>query len=231
MSSEPGPLALVGGGEWSDGCEFDRELLDAAGTDDVLVLPTAAAYERPERAALAAGLWFDRLGARVEALMVLGRPDADDDATAERVRAARFVYLGDGSPLHLRSVLKGSKVFAALVAAWEGGAVVAGSGAGAMVLCDPMVDPRGGALTVGLGLVDRLAVVAHFGSAGEDAHGEKLHRSVVLAPHGLPVVGIPERTAVIREPTGRWRSAGARVPAVFVNGVADPLGLGALSPA
>lgn len=231
MSSERGLLALVGGGEWSDGCEFDRELLATAGTGEVLVLPTASAYERPERAALAAGLWFDRLGARVEALMVLGRADADDDAAADRVRAARFVYLGDGSALHLRSVLKGSKVFAALRAAWEGGAVVAGSGAGAMVLSDPMVDPRGGALTVGLGLVDRLAVVTHFGAAGEDAHGEKLHRSVVLAPRGLPVVGIPERSAVILEPTGRYRSAGARAPAVFVNGALEPLGLDALSAA
>ena len=56
-----------------------------------------------------------------------------------------------GSPMHLRSVLKGSAVLAALREAWRGGAVVAGSSAGAMVLTDPMVDPRGGALTVGLG--------------------------------------------------------------------------------
>ena len=35
-----GTLALVGGGEWRDGCSFDAGLLDAAGTTDVLVLPT-----------------------------------------------------------------------------------------------------------------------------------------------------------------------------------------------
>jgi len=37
----------------------------------------------------------------------------------------------------------------ALLDTWRRGAVVAGSSAGAMVLTDPMVDPRGGALTVG----------------------------------------------------------------------------------
>ena len=55
--------------------------------------------------------------------------------------------------MHLRSVLKDSAVYEAMLAAYRGGAVVAASGAGATVLCDPMVDPRGGAYTVGLGFV------------------------------------------------------------------------------
>ena len=53
------------------------------------------------------------------------------------------MYLADGSPLHLRSVLKESALFEALLAAYHGGGVVAASGAGATLLCDPMVDPRG----------------------------------------------------------------------------------------
>jgi cyanophycinase len=60
------------------------------------------------------------------------------------VRAARFIYIAGGSPLHLKSVLKGSATFDALREAWSGGAVVAGSAAGAMVLTDPMVDPAAG---------------------------------------------------------------------------------------
>ncbi len=225
--SDPGTLALVGGGEWTAGCDFDRDLLEASGTDRVVVLPTAAAYEHPERRALAAARWFGALGAEVEGLMICSRADAMDPGAAEVVRQARFVYLSGGSPLHLRSVLMGSPVFTALREAWSAGAVVAGSGAGAMALTDPMVDPRGGALTVGLGLVDRLAVVP-LSDAGQDAQGEKLHRSVVLAPAGLPVVVVPERTAVIRMPHGGWRSAGEGVPIVYLNGEPDPLGTGAL---
>jgi cyanophycinase len=219
---------LVGGEEWSPGCSFDEELLAASGTDHIVVLPTAAAYEKPERTVLAAGQWFEALGAQVEGLMVLSRSDAEDPAMAAVLRRARFIYLSDGSPLHLRSVLKGSKVYGALEAAWRDGAVVAGSAAGAMVLSDPMVDPRGGALTVGLGLVEQLAVVPNFGDVDQDAHGEKLHRSVALAPREVPVVGIPDRTALIRSGDGTWRSAGAGAVTVYVGGAPAPEGLAAL---
>jgi cyanophycinase len=228
VSDQRGTLALVGGGEWSAGCSFDQELLEASGGTEVLVLPTAAAYERPERVVVSAAEWFATLGAQVEGLMVLTRADAEDPGAAEVVRRARFVYLSGGSSLHLRSVLKRSAVFAALREAWERGAVVAGAGGGAMALTDPMVDPRGGALTVGLGLIEGLAVFTHLGDAAEDAHGVKLHRSVTLAPAGLPVVGLPERSAVIRDPSGRWRSVGVEGPSVFVNGALAPDGLAVL---
>jgi len=215
-------LALVGGGEWSEGCDFDAELLAASGGDEVLVLPTAAAYEHPEKAVHSAESWFASLGGRARGLMVLGRADAEDAAFAAEVRAGHFLYLAGGSPMHLRSVLKASAVWEALLDAWRHGAVVAGSSAGAMVLTDPMVDPRGGALTVGLGMVEELAVIPHFG----DENAEKVHRSIALAAPGLPVVGLPERTALIRDPDGGWRQAGRGTVQVFVSG--KPAGLDAL---
>jgi cyanophycinase len=90
-----------------------------------------------------------------------------------------------------------------------------------------MVDPRGGALTLGLGLVDNLTVVPHFGDEHDDAHGQKLERTVAMAPAALPVVALPVRTALIREGDGTWRSEGAGTPVVFVGG-AQTEGLGAL---
>ncbi len=124
--------------------------------------------------------------------------------------------------MHLRSVLKASAVWEALLEAWREGAVVAGSSAGAMVLTDPMVDPRGGALTVGLGMVEQLAVIPHFGHE----NAEKVHRSIALAAPGIPVVGVPERTALIRDADGAWREAGAGKVEVFVSG--EPAGFEAL---
>jgi cyanophycinase len=228
MDRTPGIVALVGGGEWSEGCAFDAGFLAASGASDVLVLPTAAAYEHPERLVVRAGEWFEPLGGRVEGLMVLSRGDAEDDGAAGVMRKARFIYLAGGSPMHLRSVLKGSKVWDALVGAWEDGAVVVGSSAAAMVLTDPMVDARGGGLTIGLGLLSGVAVVPHFGDTHEDTHGEKLHRSVLLAPEEVPVAGIPERTALIRDPITGWRSEGVGRVAVYVDGARADGGLSAL---
>jgi cyanophycinase len=230
QASTPGSgrIALIGGGEWEPGCSFDSELMAASGSNEVLILPTAAAYEHPERSVAKAAEWFATLGGRVEGLMVLARADAEDDGAAAVMRNARFVYLNGGSPMHLRSVLKGSKVWDALVEAWKSGAVIAGSSGAAMALTDPMVDARGGGLTLGLGLVRDVAVVPHFGDTRDDTHGQKLHRSVLLAPKGTPVAGVPERTALIREPDGTWRMAGEGTVAVFVNGALSEDGLGSL---
>jgi cyanophycinase len=222
----PGPLALIGGAEWTPGCTFDAELWELSGRASVTVLPTAAAYEHPQRAVEAATRWFADLGARTKAVMVLGRADAEQPASAKAVRGSRFIYMGGGSPLHLRSVLKDSKVWAALVEAWLDGAVVAGSSAGAMVLADPMVDPRGGALTLGLGLVRNVAVLPHSDTWSD----EKAHRTVTLATGHLRIAAIDERTALIRDPDGRWRTSGSGVVTVYVDGRPAPLDVLSSSP-
>ena len=210
----PGPLALVGGAEWREGCTFDRALLDESGAEEVVVLPTAAAYEHPERAVETAERWFAGLGAKARGLNLLARPDADDEANVAAIRHARFLYLSGGSPLHLRSVLKDSPAWDALCQAWEGGAVLAGSSAGAMALCDPMVDPRGGAFTLGLGLLAQVAIIPHHNTWSE----EKAKRTITLAPKGLPIVGIDERTALIRGADGTWGVDGVGGVVVFVDG-------------
>lgn len=223
--SRPGPLCLVGGAEWTEGCTFDQELWERAGRPEVVVLPTAAAYEHPARQVEAATAWFAGFGATVRGLMVLARPDADDAEAAAIVADARFVYLGAGSPLHLRSVLKDTAVWSALAHAWAGGAVIAGSSSGAMVLGDPMVDPRGGALTLGLGLIDHLALLPHYDTWSQ----EKAERTVELATGHLRIAAIDERTALIREPDGTWRTAGAGGVTVYVDG--RPTGIEALGTA
>lgn len=213
---------MVGGGEFTEGCTFDADLVGVGGATEVLVLPTGAAYEHPGRLVERAVGWFDRLGVTARGLDVLARPDAQSADLAAQVAASRFTYLVGGSPMHLRSVLKDSAVWEALVAAWHDGATIAGSSAGAMVLCDPMVDPRGGAFTLGLGLLTGLAVIPAHDSWSEDA----AHRTRQMSPAGLVLAGIDERTALLRDPDGSWRVAGAGQVEVFLGG--DPADLSAL---
>jgi cyanophycinase len=207
MTHRSGTLALVGGDEWTDKCRpIDELLLGRAGTRDVVVIPAAAAFEHPQRAVDRATQYFEKLGAHVEGLQVVNRRDAQADANVSVVRAAKFVYIADGSPLHLRSVLKGSALYGALEYAYrDRGAVVAASGASATVLCDPMVDPRGGAYTVGLGLVSGFAIFPYHGTAADHLR----ERSIDLLSPNVALVGVDEQTAIVLDNAGTWTVAGA----------------------
>lgn len=199
-----GTLALVGGKEFTDGCTFDRSLLDAAGATEVVVIPTAAAYEHPGRAVDAATAYFAPLDVEVRGLELVSRPDALDEAIVATIRDARCVYLVGGSAMHARAVLMHSPAWDAVVGAWDDGATIVGSSAGAQVLCDPMVDARGGAFTLGLGLIEQVAVVTQRNQWSAEA----LHRTRSLSAPDLVVLGVDEATAAIRAPDGTWRSEG-----------------------
>lgn len=200
-----GVLALVGGAEWTDGCDFDAELLTASGRDQVVVLATAAAFENPAKAEERATTWFKGLGAQTSAVPVYSRASAMDEAQAGAIRDASFIYLSGGSAMHLRSVLMDTPVWTAVTEAHADGAVLAAAGASATVLCDAMVDPRGGGFSVGLGLVDHLSLIPRYDRWSID----KSRRTEQLAPKNLVLVGIPDRAALIRDRDGTWRSAGA----------------------
>ncbi|MHB8263273.1 MAG: Type 1 glutamine amidotransferase-like domain-containing protein [Acidimicrobiales bacterium] len=223
MVTEPGQLIFSGGADWEGREMVDREFLQASGGSEVAVLPTAAAYQRPASVIDAAGGRWAALGAGIREVPVLTRRDAEDESNANMLRQSRFIYIGDGSSLHLRSVLQYSKVFKGLVDAWHNGAVVMGEGAGAMVLCDPMIDIRGGALTLGLGVVRGVAVLT--GLDRESA--EKVHRSIVLAAPTHCVAGIEGAAMLIRERGGSWRVEGEGHVSIFRHG--QQVGMDALS--
>ena len=219
MDDIHGALALVGGGEWHEGTHFDERLLEASGASEVLVLPTAAAYEFPDRAVKFAADYFERLSIKIRPLMVLSHSDALEAENAAAISEARFIYLGGGSPLHLRSVLKDTPCWEAIIAAWKSGATIAGSSAGGMVLTDPMVDPRGGAFTLGLGLIRNIAFVPHYSSWSHD----RRKRTLELGGEGLVTVGVDEQTALIRWPDGIWEAEGAGEVVAYRRGEAVDL--------
>lgn len=209
-----GTLALVGGGEFTEGCSFDAGLLEISGASEVLVVPTGAAYEHPERLVEQAISWFDRLGVPARAVNVLARPDALSPDHAATLAVSTFTYLVGGSAMHIRSVLKESPVWDAMAAAWNAGGVLAASSAGAMVMGDPMVDPRGGAFTLGLGLMSGVAVIPAPDRWSEDA----AHRTRKMSPAGLVLANVDGRTALIRAADGSWRVEGAGQVAFFQDG-------------
>ena len=72
-------------------------------------------------------------------LHVMRRGEAMELGPANRVRAARAVYLVGDQPLHLRSVLKDTPLFEALKEVLADGGLVVAVGGSADALCDPMI--------------------------------------------------------------------------------------------
>ena len=105
--------------------------------------------------------------------------------------------------------------------------MLAASGAGATLVCDPMVDPRGGAYTVGLGVVQNLAIFPYHGTAADHLR----ERSIDLLPSNAKLVGIDEETALIRDPAGKWRTAGVGTVTVYEGPDATEFAPGATLPA
>ncbi len=198
-----GTLILVGGQEFHPDATFEVHAAQEAG-GTVLIVATAAAFERPERAVATARRAFEPYGVEVRELPLYERRDAFEQSIVAQLRHARCTYIVGGSPFHLRAVLRATPAFDAVAEAVAGGATLLASSAGAMVLGDPMVDPRGGALTVGLGLIERLSVIPHANTWPSDLR----QRTVRLAPPDVVVAEIDEATGLLCDPLGSLRAVG-----------------------
>jgi cyanophycinase len=216
----PGPVALVGAGEFlAPMAEFDRGLLAATGRSRprVVILPTASAPDGEDvfRSWADMGVeHFGSLGAEVEPVLVRDVAEGHDAAALQAVGEADLVYLSGGHPRFLVEVLHGSPLGAALVRAHARGALIAGCSAGAMAIVGRSMDfrvipklrmplPVPIQWPIGLGLVEGVAVLPHY-----DAWPEPLSALVALqAPRGSVVLGIDEDTAVVGS-NGGWQVHG-----------------------
>lgn len=191
------PLLLTGGASPTTTPARTAAIVGTFTSSQVLVLPTAAAYLHPERQLVELAEALGPFDLELEGLMVLSHADAQHADLAASVAAARTIWLTSGNALHLRSVLAHSAVLDALVSAYATGATIVAEGAAASAIVEPMVDPRGGALTLGLGLELGLAVVVHDGS---DPEGARLTRTVQMAPPEVLVVDLaPDAGIAVRD--------------------------------
>jgi cyanophycinase len=195
-------LVLQGGGPFVGNDQLDQEVL-AATSGYVAVLPTAEAFENPNDLVAAAQAWALRLGREIRVCEVYNRHDANEDHHAKTLRKAGAVYVVGDSPIHLRSALKDTLIFDALQEQFSDGLLVAAGGSAA-ALCDPMIDPRGGAFALGLGLVSGIAMIAE----SETWSADRLHRTLQLA--NTSVAEVPTGAAMLRV-DGAWSTRGAVV--------------------
>ncbi|MBC8161389.1 MAG: Type 1 glutamine amidotransferase-like domain-containing protein [Roseiflexaceae bacterium] len=201
-----GAIMLAGGAEFGGRmAEVDRAALELAGGVDapVRIIPAAAAPDNNhDRAGQNGVRWFRSLGARdIAALALIDTASANDVAIAAALRAARLIYLLGGFTGYLGQTLAGSEGWRAALDAHAVGALIAGSSAGAMVLCEWYYDPSSGRVVAGLGLVPNACVLPHHNTFGKGW----AHKLSALLP-AVTLVGIDERTGMISAGTGDERS-------------------------
>jgi cyanophycinase len=192
-------VVLQGGGPFTANDEFDAQILSAH-PGYVAILPTAEAFENPDDLVQLSVAWAKRLGITTKLCAVYSRADAREESFATIIAQAAVVYVVGDSPIHLRSTLKDTVVFDAVAAH---SCVVATAGSAA-AMCDPMVDPRGGAFALGLGLVRGIAAITE----SEKWPDERLQRTLSLA--NTSVAQIPTGAALIYD-NGTWSTHGAVV--------------------
>jgi cyanophycinase len=211
-----GWLALAGGAEFQRGCdEADRMLIAAAGGMGarVAILPTAAAAEGAPKMAAANGVrHFNRLGAQAEGVMIVDAATANDGSLAAQLAAARLIYITGGDPDYLLRSLKGSLAWQVILDTWNDGAVLAGSSAGAMALCDALWNPSASRVEPGLGVVRPAVVIPHHRVGSEWV--ERLRDAL---GNDYSILGIAEQTALIWDSVG-WRVAGPGGVTIYARG-------------
>ena len=116
-----------------------------------------------------------------------------------------------GFTRYLAETLSESLAWQAMVSAHRAGAVIAGSSAGAMVLCEHYFDPNSGKVLPGLNLLPKMCVLPHHDTFGKD-WAPRLTR---LLPGAL-LIGIDEETGLLNDgPEGQWTVYGKGAVTVY----------------
>ncbi len=165
----------------------------------VVVIPTASSV--PDEVVEVYSTVFSRLGcAEVSSVNPTSRQSSADADLAAVVDNATGIFISGGNQLKLSQLIVGTPLGEALLRAYQRGAVVAGTSAGASIMSQFMISmgeegvtprQRSSQLTVGLGLLPGVIVDQHFDQRAR--YGRLL--SLVAGSPSLLGMGIDEDTA------------------------------------
>ncbi|CAB5152044.1 hypothetical protein D3OALGA1CA_4674 [Olavius algarvensis associated proteobacterium Delta 3] len=204
-----GYMLLEGGAEFNGRmADADRRAMALAGGEDarISIIPAAAAPDNNQLRAGNNGVrWFRKLGAlQVEALPLVDGITANDPAISGVLRQSHLIFIPGGFPGYLADTLKGSLCWRAVTEAEHAGGVIAGSSAGAMVLCEYFYDPSLNQVARGLNRIHGACVIPHH-----DTYCSKWVRFLQDMLPDTTLVGIAEQTGMINEGRkGAWHVYG-----------------------
>ena len=199
-----GYLLLEGGAEFGGRMrDSDLKAIELAGGFEapIRIIPTAAAPDNNyQRAGNNGTRWFQSLGAKdVVSLPLIDKASASDASIAKSLQAAKLIYMLGGFTGYLGETLIGSLAWEAALEAYRSGAVIAGSSAGAMVMCEFYYDPSAQRVVKGLNLVPNSLVLPHHNTFGK-SWAPQLTKQVP----DVTLIGIDEQTGMLDDGAGTW---------------------------
>ena len=211
-----GYLLLEGGAEFGGRMrDPDLKAIELAGGVEapIRILPTAAAPDNNHQRAGNNGIrWFQSLGAKnVISVPLIDKASANDESIAKSLREAKLIYMLGGFTGYLGETLKESATWEAVLEAYRNGAVVAGSSAGAMVMCEFYYDLNQGQVIEGLNLVSNSIVLPHHNTFG------KSWASRLLEIVRVNLIGIDEQTGMIDDGAKTWTVYGGGSVTLYQN--------------
>jgi len=217
-----GYYLLEGGAEFGgDMREPDLKAIKLAGgfAAPIRIIPTAAAPDKNHDRAGNNGIrWFQSLGAKdVASVPLLSRIRADDKTIAQSLRDAKLIYMLGGFTHYLGQTLKDSLAYEAMLEAYQNGAVIAGSSAGAMVMCQSYYDPGSRSVYEGLNFVPNSLVLPHHNTFGKSWAPQLTKQIPTVA-----LIGMDEQTGMINDgENGAWTVYGRGAVTLYRNNLVE----------
>lgn len=222
----PGYLMIIGGADRLDPAGLlgrlflqlvDRVERNSAQRDIVLV---TTATRHPEILTAEYRRIFTHLGFEhdhLHAPYIRSHDEAQEERIAQLLGSAAGIFITGGDQYRLSQILDRSLAEKSMLAAYNKGAIIAGTSAGATAMGRPMVVAGGGTGELRAGIVqmanglgwagDDIIIDTHFGSRGRFP---RLASCVVEHPEALGV-GIDENTCVLLDSEGHGTIAGTGV--------------------
>lgn len=212
-----GELLIIGGAEDKQKeCSILRWFVERTMKKRGKIAIISTAASAPHEVGVEYREIFENLGAeKVEVITVSNRLDAYHSGTAHVLEKAAGIFFTGGDQLRITSILGGTPVGAALYRAYENGAIVAGTSAGAAIMSETMIvegeddeSPRRCTVKMapGLGLMKQVVVDMHFSQRGRQG---RLLAAIGQNPNILGI-GIDEDTAIAVMPGGKLEVLGSR---------------------
>ncbi|WP_426065301.1 cyanophycinase [Flavobacterium sp. DSP2-3-1] len=204
-----GKLFIIGGGQRSDAMMTQLvNLSELQKNDYIVVLPMSS--EEPDSAYIYFKKQFEKLTTNPIIMLNFDKTTATNKVLNDSLQNAKLIFISGGDQSRFMNVVKNTPIYIAIHRAYENGSTIAGTSAGAAVMCEHMITGNQKLeskysetfnnirydnleTTTGLGLVKNVIIDQHF---LKRSRYNRLLSALVEFPTHIGI-GVDESTALI----------------------------------